>query len=257
VTRRHLALISDQDRLTGKGPIDFERLIRGIEPHSNDHVGVLAICATLAQRAIASCTAPSCQTELMRSLTALRRHLRHTASERKSQLKGLNLERAACFQAAPMVEESTLKALQNPQAKLRSTSHQETPLDAHAEHIVERYIRLAAHFACAALCHALDAAEDPAMALNVLEDVRGARAYQLTGLGAARQPALRAAAFDQATWEHSRLSKAPHNATGGAQSSLALQVYHEYLGGRYRDYIESERLSQEHFIQWALAGRKR
>src|SRR5690606_11729231 len=120
----------------------------------------------------------------------------------------------------------------------------DTPLDPHADHVVDRYVGLAAHFTVSAVCHALDAVSDPQGALQVLEDVQGARAYQAAGLGAARHVAFSKAAFGQATWEAER------GRGGGAElrMSLAIQVFHEYLGGRWRAHADAERIKNDEFI---------
>lgn len=252
VTKRHLGLVNSGEELTGKGPNDFERLARTCEVHSKDHLGLLAIVLALARRTVVACVAPSVKSELLSGLEALRDHLRLPIAQHEQGLVRLEQARARCFQAAPIVERTTVDAVRaaHTTAVISRQDHDhKRTLDAHADHVVERYVRLAAHFACAATCHALDAAKVPSLALDVIEDTRGARAYQLTGLGAARKPALRAAAIDQASWEHSRLSQDQN------ESSLMVQTFHEYLGGRYRYYSDAESIQQEQFIRWALSGR--
>lgn len=249
--RRHLGLVHAGEELTGKGPSDFERLARSCHIHSQDHLGVLAIALALAERTVVACVAPSVKSELLSGLYVLREHLR-MSNPREHSLMQIEQARARCFQAAPVIERTTVEAVRAARAPLESSRPElanRSALDAHADHIVERYVRLAAHFACAATCHALDTVQTPSIALEVLEDTRGARAYQLTGLGAARQPALRAAAIDQAGWEHARLS---HDQS---EASLTVQVFHEYLGGRYRNYADAEAIQQEQFIRWAISGR--
>jgi hypothetical protein len=127
------------------------------------------------------------------------------------------------------------------------------PLDPHADHVVDRYAGLAAHFTTSAVCHALDSVKDPKAALHVLEDVEGARSYQAAGLGAARHAAFRKAAWGQATWEAERT----HNENAEAlKMSLGVQIFHEYLGGRWRAHADAERLKNSQFLRWAVSGQK-
>jgi hypothetical protein len=191
---------------------------------------------------------------LLDALELLRTHLRLSPAARSAQLPTLHSARARCFQAAPAIEDATALAVGRAQGHLTHDNGHAVPqtaLDHHAAHVIDRYARLSAHHACAAACHALDAAATPTLALEVLEDARGALSYQRTALGAARQAALRAAALDQAQWERSRLRA--HEPT----DALAVQIFHEYLGGRYKAYVDSERLAQDQFIRWALADQQR
>jgi hypothetical protein len=153
--------------------------------------------------------------------------------------------RARCFQAVSGIEEITSQAVTRAQAHLGQPTT--SPLDPHADHVVDRYARLAAHFSVSAVCHSLDAVETPSIALEVLGDVEGARAYQLAGLGSARHPAFRKAAWDQAEWEASRPPRAD-------ASMIAVQVFHEYLGGRWRKHADALHLESEAFLNWALSA---
>jgi hypothetical protein len=92
---------------------------------------------------------------------------------------------------------------------------------------------------------------DATSALRVLQDIEGARAYQATGLGSARHTAFRKAAWDQAAWEAERAAgEAPEQ-----QLSLGVQVFHEFLGGRWRAHADAERLKMNEFVDWALGGK--
>ncbi len=153
--------------------------------------------------------------------------------------------RARCFQSVSAIEESTSRAVTAAGAHLPKSAS--SPLDPHADHVVDRYARLGAHFAVSAVCHTLDAIASPDAALDVLGDVEGARAYQLVGLGAARHPAFRKAAWDQAEWEASRPPRSD-------PSSVAVQVFHEYLGGRWRRHADAIRSETESFVSWALSA---
>jgi hypothetical protein len=81
--------------------------------------------------------------------------------------------------------------------------------------------------------------------------VVASRAYQATALGAARHGEFRARAWEQAEWEAAREGAlADHGVEG-----LALQVFHEYLGARWKSYADAERAAGYAFIEWALSGR--
>jgi hypothetical protein len=199
------------------------------------------IACTLAKRTASISVPPSVQGELIAALETASLWVSKKASE--SDVAGA---RAACFQAVSAIEDATVLAVKKAQAHLEQSA--QTPLDPHADHVVERYARLAAHFTVSAVCHTLDAITSPEAALEVLGDVEGARAYQKTGLGSARHAAFRKAAWNQAEWEASRRD------TAGAEA-LAVQVFHEYLGGRWRTHADAQRAESSAFLDWALRGR--
>lgn len=242
--RRRLALVGADEQLQGKGPTHFERLARSASQGSAEHIGVVAIAVSLASRSARTCVPPTAQAELMAGLEVARLWLKQRATA--GDVLGA---RARVFQAVTAIEEMTARAIDKARAQL--TPGPQTPLDAHADHVVERYARLAAHFATSGVCHALDAVSESAVALEVMQDVEGARAYQAAGLGAARHPAFRAAAWDQASWESSRPGAVNSNA---ARSAIAVQVFHEYLGGRWRVHADAERAASSAFIEWAVSG---
>lgn len=243
--RRRLSLVSPDQELEGKGPQLFEQLARAAEVGTPEHRGLVGIAVTLAQRSAGSCVPPSAKVELLGGLDTARLWLNGRASA--GDVAGA---RARVFQAVSAIEQMTARAVEKARAQLAQGPA--TPLDAHADHVVERYARLAAHFATSGVCHALDAVATPTAALEVLQDVEGARAYQASGLGAARHAAFRAAAWDQASWENSRPGTESSEA---ARSAIAVQVFHEYLGGRWRVHADAERTANSEFIRWALSGR--
>ena len=243
-TRRRLAVIGSEEQLQGKGPSEFERLARGAELGTPEHIGAVAIAVALASRSARTCVPPSAQAELLTGLEMARLWMQRRASS--EDVLGA---RARVFQSVSAIEEMTARAVEKARNQLGQGPA--TPLDAHADHVVERYARLAAHFATSAVCHTLDAVSDSSAALEVLQDVEGARAYQAAGLGAARHAAFRAAAWDQASWESSRPGALNSDA---ARSAIAVQVFHEYLGGRWRVHADAERTANSAFIHWAVGG---
>lgn len=240
MSRRRLQVVDAAEELRGSGPPDFERLARTAAPGSPAHRGLVAICTTLASRATATSVPPSAQVELIMALETARLWTRDAATE-----SDVRKARAKCFQVVTAVEESTSRAVRAAEAHLPKNAS--SPLDPHADHVVDRYARLGAHFAVSAVCHSLDAVESPEAALEVPHDVEGARAYQLVGLGSARHPAFRSAAWNQAEWEASRRPRTDPTA-------IAVQVFHEYLGGRWRRHADAITAETEAFLNWALSA---
>lgn len=241
MNHRRLQVVDPNHELRGLGPPAFERLARAAEEGSPAHRGLVAICTTLASRAVSACLPPSAQVEVIAALETSRLWIRGDASA--GEVKSA---RARCFQAVSGIEEITSQAVARAKSHLGRGAA--SPLDLHADHVVDRYARLAAHFSVSAVCHSLDAIESPSAALEVLGDVEGARAYQLSGLGSARHPAFRKAAWDQAEWEASRPPRSD-------PAVLAVQVFHEYLGGRWRRHADALRHETESFLSWALSAR--
>lgn len=240
--KRKLSVIDPASALRGAGPESFERLARTARTGSSPHRGLIMITLTLASRAVSVCVPPSGQAELLNALECARLWV-----NAKAGLDDARRARALCFGAVGAIENLTADAVN--QAKKCLPQAATTPLDPHADHVVERYVRLAAHFAVSAVCHCLDALKAPDAALEVLEDVKGARAYQLTGLGPARHAAFRNAALNQAAWEAARNP-------GEDGHTLAAQIFHEYLGGRWRAHADAVAREHHTFITWALSARE-
>lgn len=245
MSRVRLAVVEPSEVLVGGGPPAFERLARLATPDSDEHRGVVMIAATLAARSVSTCVPPTAQAELHAHLASAFAWIR-----REGSAKDVLTARATCFGAVSAIEELTKKAVRSAQAHLKQEAT--CPLDPHADHVVERYAGLGAHFTVSAVCHALDSVKEPASAISVLEDVEGARSYQAAGLGAARHAAFRNAAWGQATWEAERT----RGAGAELKMSLGVQIFHEYLGGRWRAHADSERLKNSEFLLWALSGRR-
>jgi len=243
--RRRLPLVAADEQLEGRAPRALEQLARTAQPGSSDHVGALAIALPLATRASSVCIPPT-QTGLHReSLDLLRAWLVGSEARRSALAAPLREHRVNLFAALPAIEEATARAVEK--ARMQLADGPKTRLDEHADHTVTRFCRLAAHHATAAVCHCLDAVTDPSLAATVPSDVSGALAYQMAALGSARHAAFRAAAEAQADWEATR--------TGASKEALSLQVFHEYLGARWKAHSELQQSIQEQFIDWALSGR--
>ncbi len=243
--RTRLPLVAPGEELAGAGPIDFERLCRAVHAGSLEHRGLITLVATLARQAVVSSVPPSAAATLLSGLDGALSWAAGTSDD-----KHVRSQRTLCFAALPVVERATVVAVRKAQAL---GSPDSSPLGQHADQVVLRYASLAAHFSTSAVCHTLDAVETAAAALEVPRDVAGARAYQLAGLGAARNPEFRARALAQAEWEAGRDTS---RSLGHQTSALAPQIFHEYLGARWRMHAAAERASIETFIAWALTGRR-
>lgn len=248
---RKLSLVAPGEELTGSGPVEFERLGRTASRGSAEHLGLITTASFLARRAAQVCVPPSAQTELKAAFSAIQRWIDALAADGAVKQIGQAArdERARLFAALPAIEQATARAIEKARERLpRGT---ETLLDDHADLTVLRFCRLSAHHATAAACHCLDALEVPTEALRVPSDSAGALAYQSAALGSARHQTFRRAAVEQAEWEHVRDgSPDPHGAKG-----LALLIFHEYLGARWKAHGDLQRQNGDQFIAWALSGR--
>jgi hypothetical protein len=239
-TKRRLSVIEPNEQLRGLGPPAFERLARRASVDSPAHRGLVLVCSTLARRATQIALPPSGQIELLTALETARLWVTGAASQ-----EDVARARAHCFGSVSALEELTSRAISAARAHL--PANKATPIDLHADHVVDRYARLGAHFAVSAVCHTLDAVAQPTAALDVPSDVEGSIAYQRSGLGSARHAAFRQAAWDQAQWEASRPPSAD-------PKLLSVQVFHEYLGGRWKAHAESVSLDHDAFLTWALSA---
>jgi len=243
--KRRLNVVAQEDTLTGLGPAAFEQLARSCAVNDSDHRGVIATAAALTARCLSTCLPPSAQGELAAGL-----HTARLWTLGQASVTDAKSARATCFQAVHAIEDLTVQAVNRAKAHLPPAP--KTPLDPHADHVVERYARLSAHFTTSAICHLLDAIASPETATQIMQDIEGARAYQAAGLGAARNPAFRSAAFEQATWETARPGQ---KESANTTAQIAVQVFHEYLGGRWRKHADMEREQNQRFVTWALSGR--
>lgn len=239
--KSRLTLVSPLDQLRGAGPTEWERLVRTAEIGSPDHAGVVHVCITLADRAVRVCVAPSAQPPLLEGLEFARKWIRQT-----SKVDPVKKARALCFSASSAVEDVTEAAVTRAQSHLPRDPP--TGIDRHADHVVARFARLAAHHAAAAVCHTLDCVSDPPRALDVPSDAMGARAYQAACFGSARHQEFRLAAVQQAEWEGARSREANI-------PSLCVQVFHEYLGAQWRAAADVFTVQHNELILWALSGR--
>jgi hypothetical protein len=241
--RRRLTLVAPGDQLTGIAPLGLEQAARTCGVGDTTHRGLLFLSATLARRAVVGSVAPSVRQELLSGLDAVCAWARGEGQER-----AIRDHRALCFAAVPVIEKKTTLAVESAQQQLGT--QRKTGLDSHADLVLRRYIALGAHCAASAVVLTLDAVAEPARITEVPQQVLAARAYQATGMGAVRHGEFRAKAWDQAEWEAAREGGQTDHGVPG----LALQIFHEYLGARWKSYADSERVAQRDFIEWVLGG---
>lgn len=244
---RRLRIVLPEHELTGHAPHVYERLAKVSAPGSAEHRAVVAVTHALVQAAILRGLPPSARRDLTPSLATLEGFVTGRLSQAAAPQAARDA-RATAFSALAPLEARTVAAVLQAQSQ-QAASRTTTELAEHAEHTLRRFIGLSVHHAVAGLCHALDAIERPDAAITVPSDVCGALAYSRTALGSARNPEFQTAAIDQARWEHER---AP---TEGNLSlrALQVQVFHEYLGARWRAHADEERRAASEFIAWGLS----
>jgi hypothetical protein len=245
---RRLRIVLPDHELLGHAPHVFERLAKVSTPGGAEHRAVIGVTHALVQSAVARGLPPSARRELAPALAILEGFATGRLS-RGAAPQAARDARAAAFSALGELEARTLKAVVQAEAQQRARSVT-TELAEHAGHTMRRFLGLSVHHTVAALCHALDAIDAPAPAVSVPSDVCGALAYSRTALGSVRNPEFQGAALDQARFEHER---SPRDEALPLRA-LQIQVFHEYLGARWRAHGDEERHAAGEFIAWALGS---
>jgi len=242
---RRLSLVLPEHELPGHAPALFERLAKRARPGSTEHRGLLAVAQALAREAAWSCLPPSARKELQPAFSLVESIVagRTTFESAAPLARGA---RASTFAALPTLEQLTRAAVS--QAAEVQAAGPRTSLTEHAGHTLGRWLGLSVHHAVAAVCRTLESIESAEHALTVPSDASGALAYGRTALGSARSPAFQAAAIEQARFEHERAG----SAEPALRAALEIQIFHEYLGARWRAHADQARLIQAEFIAWAL-----
>lgn len=242
--KTRLPLVGAAEELSGAAPAAFERAARAAAPESDELGRLVSIVEEPVREAVRSAVPPSFAETLLGALASSTEWARGRVDASE-----VRRARQTAFAALPLVEEATVSAVEKAQRLGVTGAGADPRLDRHADHVVLRYASLAAHFATSAVCHTLDSLESPALLLEVLRDVVGAHAYQKAGLGSARDPAFRARALEQATWEASR---AVSRRLGHAATELGPQIFHEFLGARWRALAAEARAELDARIVTAL-----
>lgn len=241
-TSRRLPLVASGDQLSGAAPAAFERQLRRARLGDPEHRGSLFVVLSLCGDTLRTTLPPSARALLEPALEAGFRYCRGETDGKEA-----GAARSLVYSRRREIDEKLVgvleRALPNPAAA--------APLARHARHVALRHGSLAGYFGVAALCHALDGVHTTELVLESLKDQVGARAYLRTGLGGAKSSELLARAEEQARFERERetLLELP------AHETLTLQIFHEYLGARYRAFAEEERARSDAILEWAIAGR--
>ncbi len=240
--RRSLRLVPPAEELRGVAPSELERAAQLCKRGDAVHRGLLFTAATLARRGLSICAPPGARAPVVAALEVAEAWALGQATEH-----AVAKARSDAFNAVVAVERRTIDAVR---AAGLSPSKKKTPIDAHAESVVVRYVGLSANYAAGAALLALDGVAEPAELVPIAQQVAGAVAYQSAGLGPARSADVRASACEQAEWEAERQG-APE---GHGVGALAIQLFHEYLGAYWKDQSDAQRAYLAEFIQWAMAG---
>ncbi len=209
-----------------------------------DHRGLVYLGVTLARFAVRACSPPGSHAPILAGLDVAEAWAAGAAEPSR-----VARARSEAFSAVIAVERKTVDAVRAASAHLPHGKH--TLIDEHADLVVLRYAALAASYASGAALLVLDAVADPAQVIPIPQQVAGALAYQRVGLGAARSQDLRAAACEQAEWESERQGAPPGHGVGG----IAIQLFHEFLGARWKDHSDAERTRMDELCAWALGNR--
>lgn len=238
--RRSLRLVPPAEELRGVAPPGLERAAKLCVHGDSNHRGLVFTGAALARRGLSICVPPGARTAVLAALDVAEAWAHDRAGEQAAAKA-----RSDAFNAVVAVERRTIEAVR---AAGLSPAKRKTPIDAHAETVVVRYVGLSANYAAGAALLVLDGIAEPAQLVPVAQQVGGAIAYQSAGLGPARSAEVRASACEQAEWEIER-----EGAPGGhGLGALAVQLFHEYLGGYWKDRSDAQRAYFAEFIEWAL-----
>lgn len=240
---RALPLVAASDELTGALPAAFERAIGRAAPGDSVHRGLVHVAANISLNAILSATPPSAHSPVREALAVLDDW--QSGAVDSSQVARA---RAQLFEALLPIEKLTRSALRASFERLAESARPKTPVDAHADAAAIRFAVLGAHYAVSTLLLTLDGVTRPRDLVAVPAQAAGALAYHFVGLGPARSPSLRAKAWEQAAWEADR----PGCPEEQSSNTLALQVFHEYLGATWKDVSDAQRLEFFELVEWAL-----
>lgn len=232
-----LPLVLPGEELSGLRPLAFERAVKSCKVGDPVHRAVIFAAEAVASRGVQECLAPSARSPFSNFCRVAR-----SFTEQHATLLDVKQARAAAFDLAGDAERKTLTAI----AKAIAIEGSD-PLDRQAAISVRRYVARSVHHAIAGVLMTLDAVTRPVEALPIAEEVAGAIAFQRTGLGAARSPALREAARVRADWETKRLDSDEQPTV-----AIALQLFHEYLGAHWKDHADAQRAYFEDFLAWVF-----
>ncbi len=237
--KKKLPLVEPRHELSGKFPRRFESLARSATTGSAAHRGLMHTATSLSRWALCQALPPS---ERRRALLHNQSAERWARDEAEYAL--VKTARAKLFDEAREYETCTAALLSE------HLPHAADAFDAHADRVVLRYVGLAVHHAVNAALSCLDGVLEPSTLLEVPKEAAAALAYRNVALGPARSAELRGQARAHAEWELRRVAAvAAHD-----EASIAVQLYHEYLGVHWKNHVDAQRLHLEQFIEWAMGA---
>lgn len=236
--RVHLPLVGTAPNASFNGPEVMVRACQGCGRGDRTHRGLVFLTVHFATLGVRSCLAPSGREPALNALLRA-----ESWAHAQDSATGLTPIRAQTYSALNVMVQKTWDAVK---PSLHRPVSRGTPLDVHADHVVRRYVGLAATYAVGACLTILDGVHTPALLVQAPEQVAGALAYQRVGLGVCRSEELRRRALEAATWE------AEHSVTPSQDGALSVQLFHEYLGSAFNDIKTAISIQFGDFIHWAL-----
>lgn len=250
--KTRLPLVRPEEALDSGQTPAFERLVKRARVGSAEHAGAILCVGTLVRSAALTVVPPSAGPSVLAAVDPILSLARTVASgageQGRQELENrVRKARGQLFGSIGGVCELSVGAVE----KAVQPSGAASEMQQHARHVVLRYVSLAAYFCCSAACHTADGVDDPKLLLEALKDLVGARTYLRVGLGAARHPEFLDRAEAQASFES---ELATSRRLGHRKDALVLQVFHEYLGSRFRTVARHEQSELDAAIEWALSG---
>ncbi len=238
-TPRRLPIVLPGQELSGKYPLVFERTVLRAQSGDPAHRSALNVAAALAQRALTQCLPPSSRPAALSALAQVRAWTRGELAYRH-----VRSARAELFEQVPALAEAASLLVRR---ALSAT--QLSPLQVHADTTVQRYVSLSVHHAIASVLLCLDGVVQLNALLQVADEAAAAIAFRDVGLGPARDEELRTQALQRAQWEQERLLGHKQSSLG----SIALPLFHEFLGVHFNARASAQRLYQSDFIAWVYS----
>lgn len=240
-SKRRLPVLQLEDRLSGKASPALETRLRALEPGALATTKALLVACEVATETVRSCVAPSVHDTLVELLESVADLARRRSSARVPP--SLRSQLATIDDAA---RRATVEAVRK--ARGRSPAPDTvTLLDPHADSVVLRHVALAATHACTSVQIVVDAVEAPRALVGLPLQAAGAVAYRNCALGLARD-----AKFRRLVCEHAELEQEQAPIAELSTGAVAIQLFHEYVGARWKDHCDAQRFEVERRLEEAL-----
>ncbi len=241
-----LRVVAEGEQLTGVAPVLLERAARTCLVGDRTHRAVLRTTALLARHGLEASVPDAVRGPLLAALGLALDWADAAEAGAPQSASALRKARSEAFASVVAVERATAREVERQLTTLARAT--KTALDPHADEVVLRFVLLGANFASGAALLVLDGVERPPLLAGVPQQVAGALGYSAVGFGAALGPSLRRRAVERAEWEAAR----PAAPTSHDERALAVQLFHEFLGGAWKDQSDGHRLRLAEFVDWAL-----